>query len=83
MTAHSPKESKQESPSFGEAMREMEVILQRIERDEVDIDGLAEELRRAAELLEVCRSKIRRAEVEVRQIVQKLEEPEAEDSEPS
>ena len=54
-------------------MRELEEILGRIEGEEVDLDRLAEELRRAAELLELCRAKIRRAEVEVTQIVQRLE----------
>lgn len=61
-------------PSFREAMDELEAILERIEGEEVDIDRLAEELRRAAQLLEVCRGKIRRAEVEVTQIVQSLED---------
>lgn len=64
-------------PSFGEAMEELEAILRRIEDEEVDIDRLAAELRRAAELLELCRSKIRKAEVEVTQIVQGLEDEEA------
>ena len=59
--------------SFTESMRELEEILGRIEGEEVDLDRLAEELRRAAELLELCRAKIRRAEVEVSQIVQRLE----------
>jgi exodeoxyribonuclease VII small subunit len=59
--------------SFTESMRELEEILGRIEGEEVDLDRLAEELRRAAELLELCRAKIRRAEVEVTQIVQRLE----------
>jgi len=62
--------------SFGAAMQELEGILSRVEGEEIDIDELAEELKRAAELLEVCRTKIRRAEVEVSQIVQTLEEPE-------
>jgi exodeoxyribonuclease VII small subunit len=53
-------------------MEELENILERIDGDETDIDMLAEELRRAAELLELCRGKIRQAEVEVTQIVQKL-----------
>ena len=57
---------------FGEGMRELEEILGRIEGEDVDLDRLAEELRRAAELLEVCRAKIRRAELEVSQIVQRL-----------
>lgn len=63
-----------DGPSFASALQELEAILQRIDGDTVDIDRLAEELRRATELLELCRGKIRRAEVEVAQIVQKLEQ---------
>lgn len=62
--------------SFREAMEELEGILERIEGEEIDIDRLAAELRRAAQLLEVCRGKIRKAEVEVTQIVQSLEQEE-------
>ena len=60
--------------SFRAAMDELEGILERIEGEEIDIDRLAEELRRAAVLLDLCRGKIRKAEVEVTQIVQSLEE---------
>ena len=62
--------------SFRDAMEELEGILERIEGEEVDIDRLAEELRRAAQLLDLCRGKIRKAEVEVTQIVQSLEDEE-------
>ena len=66
----------QEEPALGfrQAMEELEGILQRIEGEEIDIDQLAQELRRAAQLLDLCRGKIRKAEVEVTQIVQHLEE---------
>ena len=63
-----------ETPGFRAAIDELEEILARIEGEETDIDRLGEELRRAAFLLEVCRGKIRKAEVEVTQIVQSLEE---------
>lgn len=63
-------------PSFRDAMDELEGILERIEGEEIDIDRLAEELRRAAQLLDLCRGKIRKAEVEVTQIVQSLEQAE-------
>jgi exodeoxyribonuclease VII small subunit len=63
--------------SFGEAMEQLEEILGGIEGEEIDIDELGEKLKRAAALLELCRGKIRKAEVEVRQIVRSLEEPEA------
>ena len=62
--------------SFRDAMEELEGILERIEGEEIDIDRLASELRRAAQLLDLCRGKIRKAEVEVTQIVQSLEDPE-------
>ena len=65
--------------SFTEAMEELEGVLRRIEGDEIDIDQLGRELGRAAELLEICRGKIRRAEIEVQQIVEAIEE-EAEDA---
>lgn len=67
-----------DTPSFRAAMDELEGILERIEGEEVDIDRLAEELRRAAVLLELCRGKIRKAEVEVTQIVQSLEQADGE-----
>ena len=62
-----------EAIGFTAAIRELEEILAGIEGEEVDLDRLADELRRASELLELCRSKIRKAELEVSQIVQKLE----------
>ncbi|HEX6902791.1 MAG TPA: exodeoxyribonuclease VII small subunit [Thermoanaerobaculia bacterium] len=62
--------------SFRAAMDELEGILERIEGEEIDIDRLAAELRRAAQLLDLCRGKIRKAEVEVTQIVQSLEQGE-------
>jgi exodeoxyribonuclease VII small subunit len=65
-----------DAPAFAEAMAELEAILRRIESEETDVDALATELRRAAQLLELCRAKIRRAEVEVTQIVQRLEDGE-------
>jgi len=63
-----------EELSFSAAMEELERILKGIEDEEIDIDVLGRELKLAAELLELCRGKIRRAETEVSQIVQGLEE---------
>jgi exodeoxyribonuclease VII small subunit len=60
-------------PSFSEAMQELEAILRRVESEEVDVDRLATELERAAELLELCRGKIRRAELEVDQIMSRID----------
>ncbi len=69
-----------EEPTFSESLEEIEAIVERIEAEDVDIDRLADELQRAAGLLEVCRAKIRKAELEVKHIVDKLEEGEPSDS---
>ncbi len=70
-----PSSATSGSPSFTTAMLELESILERIDGDGIDIDQLATELRSATELLELCRGKIRKAEVEVNQIVKQLEDP--------
>jgi exodeoxyribonuclease VII small subunit len=77
MTAAKKKSATEAGIGFGTALAELETILERIDSDEVDIDELADELGKAATLLEVCRSKIRRAEAEVSQIVQRLESSDA------
>ena len=64
---------------FGEAIEKLESTLRRVESEEIDIDDLADELKSAAQLLEICREKIRKAELEVSQIVQALDEDEDEE----
>jgi exodeoxyribonuclease VII small subunit len=72
MSAEGPNTAAE--PSFSAAIEELEGILKGIEDEAIDIDVLGTELERAARLLELCRSKIRRAELEVSQIVQSLDE---------
>ncbi len=60
---------------FGQAMERLEGILRRVEEEEVDIDELGERVKEASRLIELCRAKIRKADLEVTQIVQALEEP--------
>jgi exodeoxyribonuclease VII small subunit len=66
-------------PSFGAALAELEAILHRIEGEEVDLDQLAAELQRAAVLLEICRGKVRKAEVEVGEILARMQAGEGSD----
>ncbi|MDH3743940.1 MAG: exodeoxyribonuclease VII small subunit [Acidobacteriota bacterium] len=57
---------------FSDAVTELEAILHRIESEEIDIDQLASQLKRATGLLEICRARVRKAEAEVTQVVQAL-----------
>lgn len=58
---------------YGDALTELERILDEIEDDAVDVDVLATKVKRAAELLRVCRDRIASARIEVTQIVADLE----------
>ncbi|MEZ4460020.1 MAG: exodeoxyribonuclease VII small subunit [bacterium] len=67
----------EETISYKHAMDELEAIVSRIEGDDVDLDKLTTDVERAAELIRLCRQKIRATEAQVREVVTQL------DSEPS
>jgi len=58
---------------YAEAMTELEGILDELEGDHLDVDVLAERVRRAAELIKLCRTRIARAQEDVNRIVTDLE----------
>lgn len=66
----------QVTAGFAASMAELDTILARIEREDTDIDQLGAELARAAELVELCRAKLRRAELEVTQILGSFDDEE-------
>ncbi|MCL2562205.1 MAG: exodeoxyribonuclease VII small subunit [Rikenellaceae bacterium] len=51
--------------SYSDAINEIEAILARFEREEFDVDTLAANVRRATELIDLCRKKLRKAEDDV------------------
>ena len=59
--------------SYAEAVEELEAILAELDGDEVDVDVLAERVRRAADLVQLCRRRLDAARVEVTRIVADLE----------
>lgn len=65
-----------ESIGYAEAMAELEAIVAEIEADEVDVDVLSGRVKRAAELIRLCRTRIHDTRLEVEDIVSALEEPE-------
>jgi exodeoxyribonuclease VII small subunit len=69
------------APGYADAMAELEEILEELEGDDLDVDVLADRVRRASELIKICQSRITRAQEEVESIVTDLEdfEPAGED----
>jgi exodeoxyribonuclease VII small subunit len=63
---------------YAEAMTELEGILGELEGDHLDVDVLAERVRRASELIKLCRTRIARAQDDVNRIVTDLEAFESE-----
>ena len=59
--------------SFSEAVGEVEEILARLEQENVDIDSLGDEVKRAVELIQVCRQKLAQTDGEVRGLVAGLQ----------
>ncbi|MGQ0804644.1 MAG: exodeoxyribonuclease VII small subunit [Actinomycetota bacterium] len=62
-----------DAPGYAEAMAELEDILEELEGDQLDVDVLAERVRRASELIKSCRTRIARAQGDVDKIVTDLE----------
>jgi exodeoxyribonuclease VII small subunit len=62
-----------DAPGYAEAMTELEEILEELEGDQLDVDVLAERVRRASELIKSCRTRIARAQADVDKIVTDLE----------
>lgn len=60
--------------NYGEAMAEIEKILASLQSENADVDTLAERVKRASELIAVCRTKLRKAEDDVNAIFAKEEE---------
>lgn len=57
---------------YAEALAELESILAQLERSDVDVDVLATQVQRAAELIAYCRDRIGNARLQIEQVVSNL-----------
>jgi exodeoxyribonuclease VII small subunit len=58
---------------YSEAVEELNNILQDLESENIDVDEVSAKVKRAVELIKVCREKIENTELEVRKIVKEFE----------
>ena len=56
--------------AYAEAMAEIERILTRFRSEEMDVDSLAAEGKRATELIGLCKERLRKAESDVKKILE-------------
>jgi len=59
--------------TYKEAITEIEEIMAKLERDDIDVDELSKDVSRAAFLIKYCKDKLRHTEEEVNNIIDSLE----------
>lgn len=59
---------------YEQAMREHEAIVRKMENNELDIDMLGAELKRAQTLIKICKDKLTKADNEVKNVLKNCEE---------
>ena len=64
-----------EEVRWADAIAELEAILAKLDDDALDVDVLASNVARAAELIGMCRDRIARTKLEVERIVGDLDAP--------
>ena len=62
--------------TYNDAIQELETILRSLETDQVDVDDLTTRAERSAELIRLCRRKLRHAEASLDRVFDSLDEDE-------
>lgn len=67
------------TPDYTAAFKELNEIVNDIETGDITVDALSDKVKRAAELIAICKQKLRATELDVRRILQELDESTAGD----
>lgn len=54
---------------YEEAVAQLEEIVEKMENDELDIDQLSEQLKRAKELVKLCKAKLTKTDEEIKKLL--------------
>jgi len=57
---------------YSKAIERLDEIIGKIESDEIDVDELSLKVKEAVSLIKLCKSKIDKAEMEVKQVVEEF-----------
>ena len=55
--------------NYEDAVRQLEDIVRKMENDELDIDSLSTELKKAQALIKQCKDKLTKTDEEIRQLI--------------
>ena len=59
--------------TYNEAVEKLKVIVEDIERGELDVDVLSEKVKEATRLIKLCKEKLFKADEEVKKILEELD----------
>ena len=59
---------------YSKAIKKLEDIIEKIENEEIDVDELSDKVKEAVTLIKVRKDKIEKAELEVKKVVDGLED---------
>lgn len=62
--------------SYTEAFEELQLIVSEIEQGEISVDDLSDKVKRAAQLIKICKTKLNTTEEDVSKILKELESEE-------
>ncbi len=71
-----------DTPGYKEAVEEIESIVSEIEDETVNVDVLAEKVKRATFLIKLCKKRLKTTDNEVKNVLEEFEKEEETDSEP-
>ena len=58
---------------YEDAVGQLEAIVRRMETGELDLDSLAEELKKAQKLIKMCKDKLTKTDEEIKKMLEKEE----------
>ena len=61
------------SNKYSDSLQELQEIVRKIEQGDIGIDDLSDQVRRASVLIHECRQKLQSTEVDIRNILEKLD----------
>ncbi len=73
--------NKKNQLSYKQALEELENIVAEIENGEIDVDLLAEKVKRATFLSQICKSKLKKTQEEMEKLLNEIEKEENEPDE--
>jgi exodeoxyribonuclease VII small subunit len=59
--------------TYNEAMAEIEKILAEIENENLDLDFLSEKVKKATELITLCKDKLKKTDEEIEKLLEKMD----------